>query len=358
DVDIIVFTEYGLTTLVDNPEGYAIEFTNDNPILKKLSDLASQHAIYIVVNLLEQVKENTKIKYYNTNLVYNRQGQIIAKYRKINLFNEPNLTAGNEMVTFSTDFGVTFGVMTCFDILYHNPSRTLLDNSDVEDIVYPVAWFSTMPFYTALTVQHGYFASNKVTLLAANYGEPQRGHGGSGIYVAKGNIAHIDINGAAGNTLIVHDIQKSKRKANRKNCVTTTSFGRHVSNKPADISDYLTYRDFKAADYQFQDVDLTRGEVSTEICHGQICCSFNITAEQPPNTKEVYKLMAYEGKVIFDRSYVYIRVCSLLACQNETRDSCGARINGTTKFTKISVDGRVPKDGTTFYTPITLNYGL
>lgn len=71
------------------------------------------------------------------------------RYRKINLFQEAKLTPGddNQKTTFKTDFGVTFGIFTCFDMLFHNPSRTVLKNPDVTDIVFPTAWISVLPFY-------------------------------------------------------------------------------------------------------------------------------------------------------------------------------------------------------------------
>lgn len=53
-------------------------------------------------------------------------------------------------MTFTTDFGVTFATFTSTDILFENPSRTVLENSAVTDIVYPTAWFSTMPFFTGI----------------------------------------------------------------------------------------------------------------------------------------------------------------------------------------------------------------
>jgi hypothetical protein len=43
-------------------------------------------------------------------------------------------------------------LFTCFDILYWNPSRTVLANGAVRDVVYPTSWFSTTPFYACKIV--------------------------------------------------------------------------------------------------------------------------------------------------------------------------------------------------------------
>lgn len=42
--------------------------------------MANEHDMYLVVNILEKEEDsNKKIKYYNTNLVFNKTGQIITK---------------------------------------------------------------------------------------------------------------------------------------------------------------------------------------------------------------------------------------------------------------------------------------
>ena len=58
---------------------------------------------------------------YNTNLVFDRTGVLVAKYWKQNLFFEPVFDVPSEPVftTFTTDFGVTFGTFTCFDSLWN-----------------------------------------------------------------------------------------------------------------------------------------------------------------------------------------------------------------------------------------------
>jgi hypothetical protein len=37
---------------------------------------------------------------------------------------------------------------TCFDIYFHDPILQLVQELDVKDIVFPVAWFSELPFLT------------------------------------------------------------------------------------------------------------------------------------------------------------------------------------------------------------------
>lgn len=65
------------------------------------------------------------------------------------MYGEDALTAGpSAPITFKTDFGVTFGIITCFDILFDEPARRIIYDKNVTDILFPTAWLSEMPFLT------------------------------------------------------------------------------------------------------------------------------------------------------------------------------------------------------------------
>jgi predicted amidohydrolase len=81
----LVFPEYGLTTLVD-PEDYALEIHADEKVIRELATIATERQMYLVVNLLEKARDDrNNTKYYNTNLVFARNGTIIAKYVSISI---------------------------------------------------------------------------------------------------------------------------------------------------------------------------------------------------------------------------------------------------------------------------------
>ncbi|CAH1732202.1 vanin-like protein 1 isoform X2 [Aphis gossypii] len=213
DVDILVFPEAGLTgvTLPDNrkeirkflteipsPESNTIPcFTQYcSTVLNKLSCAARLHHMYVVVNLPEieycKTEEDDSCpedlaNYYNTNVVFNREGRIVARYRKFNLFGELgfNHTRTSELCTFDTDFGVRFGMFICFDILFQDPAARLIRETGVKDVIFSTAWFSEIPLLTADSVQAGWAYTNDVNLLAASYNAPSMGGGGSGIYAGR-----------------------------------------------------------------------------------------------------------------------------------------------------------------------------
>ncbi|MDF2910819.1 MAG: carbon-nitrogen family hydrolase [Sporolactobacillus laevolacticus] len=69
--------------------------------------------------------------YYNTSVLFDRQGQLIASYRKIHLFTYGSkegelLTRGTEPITVDTEFGKV-GLSTCYDLRFPELYRKELD---------------------------------------------------------------------------------------------------------------------------------------------------------------------------------------------------------------------------------------
>ena len=97
-----------------------------------LSALAAELGMYIVGGSLpEQEGENV----YNTSYVYGRQGETLAKHRKVHLFDidvsggqrfleSDTLSPGNAVTTFETEFG-TMGLCICFDLRFEELARCM-----------------------------------------------------------------------------------------------------------------------------------------------------------------------------------------------------------------------------------------
>ncbi len=68
---------------------------------------------------------------YNTSLLLNRRGELIASYRKMHLFGYQSqerrlLTAGNAPVVVDTEFG-KLGLSTCYDLRFPEQYRKMVD---------------------------------------------------------------------------------------------------------------------------------------------------------------------------------------------------------------------------------------
>lgn len=146
--DIIVFPE---STLNSIHQAFIVPDPTDNisPCddetgnfwLRRISCSARQAKKYVVINITEKkvnlVDEEEEILHYNANIVFDRNGVLISRYRKFNLFGEAgiNVTETPDISYFTTDFNVTFGHFICFDLLFKSPAMKLMENAQITDIV-------------------------------------------------------------------------------------------------------------------------------------------------------------------------------------------------------------------------------
>ncbi|XP_060536326.1 vanin-like protein 1 [Cylas formicarius] len=363
---IIVFPEYGLTGLVQEPENYSIQVPPVGTVpsadvdyyLTRLSNAASEHSIYVVINVLERANRTrddiNETIYYNTNVVFGSSGAIIAKYRKLNLYFEPKLTPGNETVVFDTDFG-TFGLITCNDILFRDPAQTVLRNGTVTDVIFTAAWSSELPFFTSLQVQAGYAAANGINLLAANLNRPSGAGSGSGIYRRDGTILRQVITGSPSTTLLFANVESIVKPRN----FNPFGFGILRNETTDELAGLQTLRDFDSSSYTLKspDLSLNGNNVTEQVCRGSFCCSFNVVVNQA-NSSEFYKLLAFNGRKNIGELDVNVQLCALIGCERDDADTCGIRRTFTTKFSQITVWGNFENRPDTFFRPTSLRGDL
>ena len=98
----------------------------------EMSRWARENKILLVGGTIPEAEGD---KLYNTCFVFNEQGEVIAKHRKIHLFDvdieggicfkeSKNFAAGNEITVFDTAYG-KMGVIVCFDIRFPELTRTM-----------------------------------------------------------------------------------------------------------------------------------------------------------------------------------------------------------------------------------------
>jgi predicted amidohydrolase len=118
------------------------------PIQEFLAATARQHGIWLVGGSLP-LEASSPDKMLNSSLVYNPQGERVARYDKIHLFgfqkgkeryNESaTIEAGNQPLAFDTPFG-RLGVTICYDIRFPELYRRL---GEPDLVIIPAAFTET-----------------------------------------------------------------------------------------------------------------------------------------------------------------------------------------------------------------------
>ncbi|GLG94030.1 Vanin-like protein 1 protein [Gryllus bimaculatus] len=213
--DVVVFPEVGLTGMevpgerpllrpllsrVPDPASRPRPVPCDAPapaaptvsdVVRNASCAARRSAVYLVVNLPEEAPcagepdcPPDGFFIYNTNVVFDRTGALIVRYRKTHLYVEPGFNSGREgqRPVFDSDFGVRFATFICFDIMFEDPTLKAVREMGATDILHNSAWFSTPPFFTAIQLQGNWAHATNVTLLSSGLNRPSGSQTGSGIY--------------------------------------------------------------------------------------------------------------------------------------------------------------------------------
>lgn len=142
------------------PEMFNCPYSNDKFIeyaeeeqesvtLNKISKLAGDNDVYILAGSIPE-KEGRKI--FNTSYLFDKKGQIIAKHRKMHLFDidvkdkitfkeSDVLTAGDEFTLAETEFG-KIGIGICYDVRFVELARIMVENG-AQMLFYPGAFNMT-----------------------------------------------------------------------------------------------------------------------------------------------------------------------------------------------------------------------
>ncbi len=125
------------------------ETENDSKTLNTLSLLAGKNNVYILAGSIPE-KESDKL--FNTSYLFDKSGNIIAKHRKMHLFDidvkdritfkeSDVLTAGDDFTIADTEFG-KIGIGICYDIRFPELARIMVENGALI-LIYPGAFNMT-----------------------------------------------------------------------------------------------------------------------------------------------------------------------------------------------------------------------
>lgn len=145
--DLVVLPE--MFTWLGGAAGEARNFAETipgGPAYTLLQNIAREYAVYIHGG---SINERAGDNYYNTTLVFDREGRQIARYRKIHLFDvvtpdgkvyqeSATYNGGDEIVTYQID-GHTIGCTICYDLRFPELYAALRD-AGAEVIIVPAAF--------------------------------------------------------------------------------------------------------------------------------------------------------------------------------------------------------------------------
>lgn len=174
NAQVLVFPEFGLTPISEANERsdlypFAEEIpdipTNESqlispcitpssfvnsPILLRMSCSARKNKIIVLINMIDwvdcSVVDDSNCPsdghyQYNTDVLFDEEGYMVAKYHKSHewpglkkAYDQPS---NPSLITYTSKFGVQFGLFICFDIMFPDPPK-VLRAMGVEHFLYAV----------------------------------------------------------------------------------------------------------------------------------------------------------------------------------------------------------------------------
>ncbi|XP_004874617.1 vascular non-inflammatory molecule 3 [Heterocephalus glaber] len=317
----------------------------NTPVQERLSCLAKDNSIYVVANIGDKKPCNASDpqcppdgRYqYNTNVVFDAEGRLVARYHKYNLFAPEiqfDFPKDSELVTFDTPFG-KFGVFTCFDIFSHNPAVALVDELQVDSVLYPTAWYNTLPLLSAAPFHSAWARAMRVNLLAANTHNTSMHMTGSGIYAPEEvKVYHYDMETSSGQLMLAELKSRPPLEPTFPPAVDWSAYARSVKPFTSGQSHFpgMIYFD------EFTFTELKGDAGNYTVCHKDLCCHITYKMSEKRGD-EVFALGAFDGLHTVEGQY-YLQICTLLKCQTTDLRSCGEPVGSAfTKFEEFSLSG-------------------
>ncbi|XP_036336929.1 vanin-like protein 3 [Rhagoletis pomonella] len=393
ETDIVVFPEGTLNndfqpTYVPAAEDAVIpcllanQSSRYEDFLVELSCAARTNRKYLVINLTE--KENCAdnaafdprpcatngLNIYNTNVVFDREGRVISRYRKVNIYVEQkNTTYQPEYAIFDTDFGVRFAQFICFDLLFYTPAEELVVKYGIKNVIFTASFISETPFLTAVQLQQSWAWGNNVTVLAAGSSYPLSGATGSGIYAgSSGSLTATMVANVGVRQLLVARVPKNEHTGSRLEAVNTRQF---AAASTAPLTGLRMLRDPQLDNFNSQLLNLTASSViALQQCAEDLCCT--LTAETTASQSSYgngsaagayqYRFGVFTGQRSYEKEqYSTVAICGMYACTDDTVASCGLLFPANTTiqpafaFKRLNIAGSFKKAERLLLMPNTLN---
>ena len=314
---------------------------NATYIQRRLSCIARNSSLYVVVNMGDVIPCNNHTgascrggRYqYNTNVVFDPQGKLVARYHKKNLFFESQFDTPNtvDYSYFDTPFG-RFGTFTCFDVLFEEPAVKLIEQYGIDHVAFTTAWMNVLPYFSAVPFHQSFAIGQGVNFLSANIHYPASRFSGSGIYAGNGTVTfYNDESSGIKGQLLVGDLPTTPAKIPRRRGQFPKKFKPKEAEFQADVFGDM---------YNF--ISLERVQDDVGVCYDNLCCSlsYNMDASRSrPNASELFVLGAFRGLHTKEGNY-FIEVCAFIKCASRLNSSCGRPVkHSQTHFSSFGLIG-------------------
>lgn len=359
---MIVFPEYGVTGfdhtrdsivpfLEDIPDG--IERWNpcehpethpDTLVLRNLSCIARSNSIYIVANMGDIKKCDKKMdkfcppdgRYqFNTNIVFDDSGTLIARYHKSNMYDETPLfdpSPEHEYIYFDTPYG-RFGTIVCFDIIHYYPTQVLINKFGIRNLLVTSAWNVFSPFVISTQMFAGLAKRNNLNVVASNVRSAEYRMAGSGIF-GQGVAVSTNLNfNSPDGMLIFADIETDVPKITKPDTLdaVTRSIYTAVSanNTLFGTYDYGMNMSYKV---------LSDMEGEKSVCQNEVCCTVNYKFKYR-DQNEIFILSAADF-ALEKPGIIHMQFCAVHKCMTNDSSSCGRYITSVVStFNELKIQG-------------------
>ncbi|XP_066484200.1 biotinidase [Tiliqua scincoides] len=353
---------------------------NDTEVLHRLSCMAMKNQVFLVANI--GTKQPCKHSdphcppdgryQFNTNVVFNDSGTLIARYRKQNLYFEYAFDTPPEIdhTMFDTPFAGKFGIFTCFDILFYEPVVKLVKQYSVKQLAYPTAWMNQLPLLSAVEFQQAFAAAFNINLLAANIHHPNLGMTGSGIYTPSKSFIHYDMESIRGKLIVakipvITPEHKSVGENNDKDVQNSLSSfyvessichkkdqDAHcgVTGKATHEALPIFYREMMYDNFTLTPIAEAEGNI--HVCSNTLCCY--LSYQRFGLFNELYVLGVFDGLHTVHGTY-YVQACVVVKCGGLNYTTCGEEVTEATGLIDFQIQGNF---STAFVFPLLLRSGV
>ncbi|KAH0503955.1 Biotinidase [Microtus ochrogaster] len=327
---------------------------NDTEVLQCLSCMAIKGQMFLVANLGTKqpcLRSDPRCSHdrryqFNTNVLFSHNGNLVACYRKHNLYFEAafDIPAHVDLVNFDIPFVGQFGMFTCLDIPFFQPAIQLLRDSEVKHIVYPMTLMNQLPLLAAIEIQKAFQSAFGVSVLAANIQHPTLGMSDSGIHTPLKSFWYHDMDNSEGYLIIAQIATNPLGLVGIENATSETdpSHNKFLKILTGHLScerDTQEVHCEEAAKWNMKAPPTFHSEMMydnfilvpvwgkegyVQVCSNGFCC--HLLYERPTLSKELYFLGVFDGLHIVHGTY-YIQVCALVKCGGLNFDTCGQEIS-------------------------------